>query len=295
MGLDINSVQFLIAARKSGVPIGDVLMIGRQDLNVYPVKMRRVLTKAGLPDELFAPNAPDTRYAEPVFKSLGARSVASLDASAFEGAEFVHNLNQPVGNELKQRFDLVYDGGTLEHVFNFPVALQNCMEMIRENGRLFMHTIANNWCGHGFYQFSPELFYNVLCAENGFEVERMILHVVGPYGRWYEVANPQAIRSRVELVNSLPVQLLIQARRTHIVPLFGRTPQQSDYTPRWVEQSPQKKNPFAPSRPQLAKIFPGVARLAHVAKIGWHMWRSHSLRNRTNFRPVKKGWSKSSP
>lgn len=122
MGLDINSVQFLIAAHKRGGPFGDVLMIGRQDLNVYPVKMRRRLTKAGLPDELFSPDVPDTRFAEPAFKSLGARSIAALDASAFEGAKFVHNLNQPVGNELKQRFDLVYDGGTLEHVFNFPIA-----------------------------------------------------------------------------------------------------------------------------------------------------------------------------
>jgi len=109
MGLDINSVQFLVAAHKRGGPFGDVLMIGRQDLNVYPVKMRRVLTKAGLPDELFAPDAPDTRFAEPGFKSLGARSTASLEASAFEGAEFVHDLNQPVSAALKQQFDLVYD------------------------------------------------------------------------------------------------------------------------------------------------------------------------------------------
>jgi hypothetical protein len=120
----------------------------------------------------------------------------------------------------------------------------------------------------------------------------MILHMVGPYGPWYEVANPQAIRSRIELVNSFPLQLLIQTRRTRLVPLFKRTPQQSDYTSRWVEQSPDKKNPFAPSRPELAKILPGAARLAHVVKIGWHMWQSHSLRNRKNFRPVKKGWSK---
>jgi hypothetical protein len=122
MCLDINSEQFLIAAHKRGMPFDDVLMIGRQDLNVYPVKMRRGLARAGLPDGLFPPDAPDTRFAEPAFKSLDARNIASLDASAFEGAKFVHNPNQPVGNELKQRFDLVYDGGTLEHAFNFSVA-----------------------------------------------------------------------------------------------------------------------------------------------------------------------------
>ena len=200
----------------------------------------------------------------------------------------MYDLNRPIGTELKQRFDLVYDGGTLEHVFNFPVALQNCMEMVREGGRFITHTCANNWCGHGFYQFSPELFYNVFCEDNGFEVEHMIVHVVGPYGRWYEVVNPQSIRSRVELFNSFPLQMLVQSRRTKIVPLFAKTPQQSDYIPRWDEQSPIRTNPYVPSRPKLANFLPGVARLTNVLKTGWQLWRGHSLGNRKYFRPVPK-------
>jgi hypothetical protein len=289
MGLDINTVEFLVAARKQGAQFGDALMIGRQDLNVYPAKMREVLARAGLPQDLFAPGAADTGFAEPVFKALGARSISSLDASAFEGAEFVHDLNQPVGDALKQRFDLVFDGGTLEHVFNFPVALQNCMEMVREGGRFVTHTVANNWCGHGLYQFSPELFYTVLNEDNGFEVERMVLHVVGPYGRWYEVANPREIRSRVELFNSFPLQLLVQARRTRIVPLFRTTPQQNDYAVRW-ENQPAAAKPvaFAATRPRLATTFPALARLLHVAKIGWQFWHGNSLSNRRAFRRVKK-------
>ncbi|HEY2329013.1 MAG TPA: hypothetical protein VGI63_04290 [Verrucomicrobiae bacterium] len=288
MGLDINAIQFLLSARKRGAEFGDVLMIGRQDLNVYPAKMRKILAAANVPDQFFAPDAPDTGFAEPVFKTLGARSIASLDASAFEGAEFVHDLNVPVGENLKQKFDLVYDGGTLEHVFNFPVALQNCMEMVRENGRFIAHTCANNWCGHGFYQFSPELFYNVFSDENGFEVERMILHVVGPYNRWYEVANPKAIRSRVELFNHLPLQLLVQARRKTIVPLFSKTPQQGDYTVRWAEQPSGGAKPLAATRPRLAGLLPGVARVGNVLKNGWAMWHGNSLGNRKKFRPVPK-------
>jgi len=73
MGLDINSIQFLVAAHKRGLELGDVLMIGRQDLNVYPAKMRQILAEAGLVTELFAPDAPDTGFAEPAFKSLGAK------------------------------------------------------------------------------------------------------------------------------------------------------------------------------------------------------------------------------
>jgi len=287
MGLDINAVLFLLAAHKKGANFGDVLTIGRQDLNIYPAKMREVLAKAGLPADLFAPTAADTRFAEPVFQTLGARTIASLDASAFEGAQYVHDLNLPVGPELKQRFDLVYDGGTLEHVFNFPMALQNCMEMVREGGRFITHTCANNCCGHGFYQFSPELFYNVFSEDNGFEVERMILHAVGPYGRWYEVANPRTIRSRVELFNCVPLLMLLQVRRTRIVPLFTKTPQQSDYTPRWDQQTPGT-NPYAPSRSRLATVLPGVARFGNVMLNGWRLVHGNSLFNRKKFRPVPK-------
>jgi SAM-dependent methyltransferase len=288
MGLDINDVLFLIAAKKRGLSLGDTLTIGRLDLNVYPAKLRQMLGQAGLPNEAFSPDVPDSGYSEPVFLSLGARSVSALDVSDFEGAEFVHDLNLPVRDELKQRFDLVYDGGTLEHVFNFPVALRNCMEMVREGGRFITHTCANNWCGHGFYQFSPELFYNVLSEDNGFEVERMILHVVGPYNQWYEVANPQDIRSRVELFNAFPLQLLVQARRTKIAPMFTKTPQQSDYAVRWEEQTRTGVNPYKPSQSALSKVLPGLARLQNVLKIGWGIWHGNSLRNRVKFKPVSK-------
>jgi hypothetical protein len=247
-----------------------------------------VLAKAGLPDELFVEGLRDTGFAEPVFKALGARSVCSIDASAYEGADLVRDLNKPVDANLKEKFDLIYDGGTLEHVFNFPMALQNCMEMVREGGRLFTHTAANNWCGHGFYQFSPELFYSVLCHANGFEVERMIIHVVGPYNRWYEVADPRAIRSRVELITFFPMQLLIQARRTKVVPIFSKTPQQSDYLLRWGQQSSIPPATAPASRPALAGILPGFARLVHVAKTGWQFWHNHSLGNHKFFRLVRR-------
>jgi SAM-dependent methyltransferase len=229
-----------------------------------------------------------------VFKALGARNVWALDASKFEGAQFVHDLNKPISPDLKERFDLVYDGGTLEHVFNFPVALQNCMEMVRPGGRLILHTIANSWCGHGFYQFSPELFYSALSEENGFIVEQMVAHVVGPYGRWYEVSNPREIRARIELLSLCPVQLAIRARRTRVVPVFAVSPHQSDYLPRWIGQpnagarSGTQPVALAASRPTLAKVLPGLARFLHVLKIGWAFWYNHSLRNRRNFRPVKK-------
>ncbi len=294
MGLDINAVQFLIAARQAGAEFGDVVMLGRQDLNVYPAKMKALLESHGFSGELFAPGAADTGFAEPVFKSLGAKNVYALDFSDFEGAEFVHDLNQPLPDKLKQRFDVVYDGGTLEHVFNFPQALKNCMEMVRPGGRVILHTIANNWMGHGFYQFSPEMFFQTLNADNGYEMERLVAHIVGPYGRWFEVSNPEQIRSRVEAITFAPLHLLVCARRTAVVPVFAKTPQQSDYSTRWVDPAAAsaavgvEQKAWSAERPMLAKLLPGVARLFHVAKMGFRTYYNLSMRNRRNFKPVKR-------
>ncbi len=295
MGLDINAVHFLIAAQKRGARVTEVLMIGCQDLNVYPAKMTKVPQAADLPCEAFRAGGKDTQFAEPPFHSLGARKVCSLDASDFEGAEFVHDLNKPIRPEWRERFDVVYDGGTLEHVFNFPIALQSCMEMVKVGGRLFLHTVANNWCGHGFYQFSPELFYRALSPENGFEVERMLVHPIGPYGRWYEVADPNAIRSRVECLTFYPLHLMVQSKRTKAAPIFATAPQQNDYTPRWDDPTlatgtADKPAAFPPpARPPLSKALPGLTRLFHVAKMALALYRRESIFwNRKSFRPVKK-------
>ena len=289
MGLDINAVRFLIDARKRGADFGDVLTLGRQDLNVYPAKMVHMLESHGFPATAFKGDAK-ALYSEPCFLSLGAKKVSSMDFSDFEGANFVQDLNKPVGADLKERFDLVYDGGTLEHVFNFPVALQNCMEMVKPGGHLFIHTGTNGYCGHGFYQFSPELFYRALSPENGFEVARMVLHRVGPYGGWYEVADPNAVRARVELVSLTPMQLLIQAKRTRVTTLFATAPQQSDYTARWQPARPGDPPPvsYEQTRPALAKALPGVARLLNVFKNGLGLLRTHTLWNRKSFRSVPK-------
>jgi hypothetical protein len=290
MGLDINAVQFLLAAYWDGVQFGDTLTLGRQDLNVFPARLVRLLRKHGLNPEAFLQPGADTLHAEPLFRVLGARTVAALDISDFEGAEFVHDLNLPIAPALRERFDVVYDGGTLEHIFHFPTALKNCMEMVRVGGRLFIHTGANNWCGHGFYQVSPELFFTALSPENGFEVESMILHRAGPYGRWYAVSDPRRIRARVELVTCTPVMLLVRARRTQAVPIFTQPPQQSDYTARWDDPSQpgSKAQPFTPPRPALARWLPGLARLGHVVKMALVLLRTQTIWNRRNFRPVRR-------
>jgi hypothetical protein len=86
------------------------------------------------------------------------------------------------------------------------------------------------------------------------------------------------------------MQLLIQAKRMRVMPLFSTAPQQSDYTPRWQPARPGDPPPvsYEPPRPALAKLLPSVARLLNVIKSAWGLLRTHTLWNRKSFKPVPK-------
>ena len=291
MGLDLNAVQFLLRAHRQGVSFESVLTIGRLKLDVFPTALLELLRRRGLPVEPFPEQLPQTVYAEPFFRCLGAKNVCSLDASDYEGASFIHDLNQPIPAEWRERFDVVCDGGTLEHVFNFPVALRNCMEMVRADGHLFLDAPGNNWFGHGFYQFSPELFYRALSEGNGYEVVEMIAHAAGPQARWYRVADPTAVQSRVELISYTLIHLLVCARRNRIVELFRQMPQQSDYTVLWRDATAGKRtDDVHVSRfvRLVSRYLPRAAAMLKAANTAFRFYSSHSLRNRRFFVPVAK-------
>ena len=235
MGVCWHHVKALLAARKAGVDFGRTLTIGRLNLFIAAHELKTLLSPS--PD-LLARYAqflePHPTYAEALFKLLGASDVQSLDASDYEDASLIHDLNEPIPAPWQASFDLVDDGGTLEHVFNFPTAIRNCMEMVKVGGRLLMTTPIENHCGHGFYQFSPELFYRILSEENGFAVERMVAYEHFDGSQWYEVADPDAVKGRVELVSQgRRVMLWVLARRTRQTKIFARFPQQGDYQVAW--------------------------------------------------------------
>jgi hypothetical protein len=231
MGIDLNSARFLLSAHASGVDFRRVVTIGRQDLLLPPARLRALLHEYRVHPAASGPRVPPPRTQEEFFALLGAETVAAIDFSDYEGAGIVHDMNHPVADELKERFTAVFDGGSLEHIFDFRTAIRNCMEMVETGGHLLLWTPGNNFLGHGFYQFSPELFYRILDDRNGFRVERLV--AVESPGRWYDVADPAKVGERVRLCNRRPVQLIVQARRQRIVPLFAETPQQSDYVAKW--------------------------------------------------------------
>jgi hypothetical protein len=215
-----------------GVDFSATAMIGRQALTADLDALRKVFAVLGIKRDAKAFLQQNT-FGEAFFAALGAAAIESVDVSPYEGATILHNMNHPVPSELHQRFTVVHDGGTIEHVFNAVQAFKNCMAMVRVGGHFTQVNAANNFAGHGFWQFSPELIFRMFSPANGFQVEAVLMHEVVPGGRWYVVADPDSVRWRVELCNSDPTYILTIARRIASVPIFAEAPYQSDYVSMW--------------------------------------------------------------
>jgi len=123
------------------------------------------------------------------------------------------------------------------------------MNLIKVNGEIFIFTNANNHCGHGFYQFSPELFYRVFNKSNGFKIKSVIL-LEHPYPGaelsekqiCYKVNDPETIGRRALIVNKSPLGILVNAIKTEEVKnIFEVQPLQSDYQNTWFKKNVRKK------------------------------------------------------
>jgi hypothetical protein len=293
VGITLAAADFLAEAAAGGVSFERTLTVGRQYLLVGPDRLWPVLIKHGIPPSqskrAFRRQLGWQPWSDPFFKLLGASEVEALDTSGYEGASIVHDLNEPIPGELHERFDVVVDSGTLEHIFNVPVALKSYMDMVRVGGHLILVVAANNQFGHGFYQFSAELFYSALSEQNGYAVERMLIchddfdtvhqfrrewRVSPVHGPRYEVADPRVVGRRVTLQNDRPNSLMVLAKRTARRSVFEAPPAQSDYVRIWeASRAPAETGPARPALPRLRRSLPRRLR-EHVVQpvLLWLQW-----------------------
>ena len=114
--------------------------------------------------------------------------------------------------------------------------------MLKEGGHYIGITPANNQMGHGFYQFSPELYYRIFSDDNGFVIKTMVITVPDSEDDWYEVSDPKDVKSRVTLINSYPLYLMFIAEKKSGKEVFSIMPQQSDYASAWNTVESMKGN-----------------------------------------------------
>ncbi len=245
MAIDVNNARFLLAGLQRGVSFKSTLTLGRLGLFLEPkvldVILRDYQAKGGrlFPERV---TKSDERFCEGFFSRLGAENTSAMDFSDYEGATHIYDLNVPIPTKLHNQFDTVVDGGTMEHVFNFPTAILNAMNMVKEGGHLILDLPANNCCGHGFYQFSPELFFRLFEPKRGFVIESICVAEDRPFSQFYEVKDPSLVKSRVNLVGAVPVHVYVRARKETAESKVAESPAQSDYTEYWrAQQGPHSK------------------------------------------------------
>ena len=282
--------KMLCDARSRGVSFNNTITIGHLGLHLHPREVkffRRSYRNILSPSCLLQPlkNYQFGDYSDGFLREfLGVSALTIMDFSTYEGADMIQDLNEPVPEHLENRFDALIDSGSLEHVFNFPVAVANLMKLVRVGGTIFITTPTNNLCGHGFYQFSPELMFRVFTKENGFELANVIVFEAAfpsieltSHYKAYEVTDPEKVRQRVGLVSRRPIMMMIETRKIRETRLFAKFPLQSDYVDMWNEH--QTAALHSGRRKILGKLWRNMPLFLRGRIEGYLQKRSFSLSN----------------
>ena len=96
-----------------------------------------------------------------------------FDFTKYEGSEIEWDFNFEITDEFVNKFDIIIDSGTCEHIFNLPQALININKMLKING-IVWHGGPLCWPNHGFYGYNPTLFADFY-EDNGCQIIEMFL------------------------------------------------------------------------------------------------------------------------
>jgi len=81
-------------------------------------------------------------------------------------ADIKMDLNYPVPVEYHERFKVLMDIGTIEHIFDTAQCLENYFRMLRPGGLILLHCPVKGYCDHGLHTFSTEAILSVLEANH---------------------------------------------------------------------------------------------------------------------------------
>ena len=174
MGILRAHVHILARERTAHPVRGQVLTLGQQALYADLQTVENVLRSHACPHLSLPPGfdtsskfKDDNINAGTLLRLLGAEGVHVMDVSSFEGADILHDLNVPVGPQYESKFDVVFDSGTLEHIFDLPTALTSISRMVPVGGQVILMNPCSNAVDHGFYSISPTLYFDFFRI-NGF-------------------------------------------------------------------------------------------------------------------------------
>lgn len=219
MGIDKTAFELILLSQKYIHHSGkaNILTLGRQQIHIFRNEINDLLNKYkfnSLINKFCMPDYSETLFIN-LFREKGNYSeivVDSIDNSNYEEASIIHNLNIPF--ESPKKYQYIYDGGTIEHIFNIPQVIENIINMLDINGLFVSVTCNNNFSGHGIYQFSPEFFLSSLNEKYGMKIEGIYLGKVHtPFEEWIDVNDYKEGRNCTKFNDTEPVYILTIARK----------------------------------------------------------------------------------
>lgn len=287
--MDINSLNFLGFSKNQGVDFSKTLSVGRAGICMSEDSIRDFLIAFGRADLIKdIKQLTKSKYFEEILSEVfGAKVLDSVDASSYEGASIIHDFNLPI--QTDKRFTAIIDFGCLEHVFNFPIAIDNIIKLCDVDGHIMHYLPANNCCGHGFYQFSPELFFSLYSPERGFSDTRVFfVEWQSNPSVWYEIKSPAALHQRVNIANTCEGYLLVKTKKLfNAVSPLNCAPQQSDYVATWeggeavVDKDKLKNKTSHYAKSTIKMLLKAFGMEKQIEKISLFFWyRTKLIRNK---------------
>lgn len=151
---------------KDRLPRGDMLSFGCPDAlfedkevaaSRFADEIRALHGFTGVPPDSVA-----------LFTKHGWRLTA-VDVHPSRGIERVFDLNEPLPEDLRGRFDAVLDLGTGEHVFNIGQVFRNALDALKVGGAV-LHEHPLIMGNHGFWSTQPTAMIDFY-SQNGCDVE----------------------------------------------------------------------------------------------------------------------------
>lgn len=236
LGIDNTAARMLLLLRNiPDINFQNVLTLGHQRSYISVGLQKRISKELGVPKDSISQD-----YSDGFMKAIGVETLQFLDISGYENATIIHDLNTPIPDSLREKFTLVLDIGTSEHVFNVTQSLENLRNLCKSQGHVLIVSPANNWLGHGFYQFSPELFFRAFDTEYGFEVKSLYLIKKGMFREsWYKLNDPKNMGRRGTILTNKRCYIAVIASKS-VSTIAVSSPQQSDYVSAWEGQGISK-------------------------------------------------------
>jgi SAM-dependent methyltransferase len=174
-----------------------------------------------------------------ILRALGFDRLTRVDCDNYESVDELLDLNLPdTPVPLQQRFDVILDTGTIEHVFHLPHALAHLHRMLRPGGRVIHLTPAANCLEHGFYQLSPTFFADYYLA-NDYEIARLAVcrYLTDDESSAVDVYDYLAPRGDALRIGGLDDRVYATFAVVHkrLSSTCGQIPQQAYYQQRWRE------------------------------------------------------------